>query len=307
MKHFSTRLLVSVLTALSLSLLTGNFSPVKPLRSDATALAGSCEWHTVSSPSIGGSLWGVSADSATDVWAVGGSNGSAITEHWDGKRWSYVLSPQPGDYVNFLGGVAALSPDNTWAVGFHQNYKGLYERPEKTLIEHWDGSRWKVVTSPSPGSFYNSLSAVTAVSPTNIWAVGSQGSLQGTSTTLIEHWDGTSWSVVPSPNVGTYGNGLEAVTALSSSDVWTVGEYANTNYGGYTLIERWDGTQWSVVPSPNVGNFENGLRSVAGAAPSDIWAVGFELGRARRYPGHAHRTLGWHSVEHRFQPPTARR
>lgn len=159
-------------------------------------------------------------------------------------------------------------------MGLHQNYKGMYERPEKTFIEHWDGSQWKVVASPSPGAFINGLSAIAAVSPTDIWAVGSEGPLQGPVDTLIEHWNGTSWSVVPSPNVGTYGNGLSAVTALSSSDVWAVGSDANANYGGRTLIEHWDGSQWSVVPSPNVGNFENDLWSVAGAAPNDIWAVG---------------------------------
>ena len=275
MKHGIARLLVSLLAILSFTLLTGTFSPLKSLRSYATAQAASCEWHKVNSPSIGGVLWGVSAYSTSDVWAVGSSAGTAITEHWDGTHWSYVLSPQPGDYANDLSGIVALAPNNVWAVGYHQNYKGMYERPEKTLVEHWDGTQWKVIASPSPGSFYNALSAIVAVSPTDIWAVGSQGPLNGISTTLVEHWDGTSWSIVSSPNIGTYGNGLTAVTALSSSDIWAVGEYANHNYGGYTLIEHWNGTQWSIVSSPNVGNYENGLRSVAATAPNDIWAAGY--------------------------------
>ncbi len=275
MKHSATHLLVSLLALLSLALLSGGGSSLLALSSNATALASACEWHKVNSPSIGGVLWGVSAYSTSDVWAVGDAAGTAITEHWDGKYWHYILSPQPGNYANDLSGIVALAPNNVWAVGYHQNYKGMYERPEKTLIENWDGSHWKVIASPSPGSFYNSLSAIAAVSPTDIWAVGAEGPLQGTSKTLIEHWDGTSWSIVPSPNIGTYGNGLTAVTALSSSDIWAVGEYANHNYGGYTLTEHWNGTQWSIVSSPNVGNFENGLRSVAAAAPNDIWAVGY--------------------------------
>ena len=274
MKHISTRLFVSLLTTLSIAFLAGTISPVTPLASSATVMAGGCSWHVVSSPSIAGVLWGVSASSRTDGWAVGSNGGSAITEHWDGTHWHYVLSPQPGDYVNYLNGVVALSSNNVWAVGLHQNYKGMYQEKEKTFIENWDGSHWKVSTSPSPGSFYNSLSAVTAVSANDIWAVGSTGSLQGPITTLIEHWNGSSWSVVASPNVGTYSNGLSAVTALSSNDVWAVGSDSNMNYGGRTLTEHWNGSQWSVVPSPSVGSFENDLWSVAGAASNDVWAVG---------------------------------
>jgi hypothetical protein len=70
--------------------------------------------------------------------------------------------------------------------------------------------------------------------------------------TLVEHWNGTQWSVVSSPNPGTNYDSLEGVAAISASDVWAVGAYL---YGAdtQTLVEQWDGTQWSVVPSPNVG------------------------------------------------------
>lgn len=108
MKHVPTRLFASLLTVLSILFLSGNASSILPPSSTATAIAGSCSWHVVSSPSIGGVLWGVSASSKTDAWAVGSNGGSAITEHWDGTRWHYVLSPQPGDYVNYLNGVVAL-------------------------------------------------------------------------------------------------------------------------------------------------------------------------------------------------------
>ena len=61
-----------------------------------------------------------------------------------------------------------------------------------------------------------------AVSSSDVWAVGSQGSR-----TLTEHWDGTRWSVVTSPNPlpTTKGNNfLTSVTTVSSGDVWAVGD-----------------------------------------------------------------------------------
>ncbi len=271
MKHFPTRLFVSLLTTLFTAFLVGN---VSPMMLPAGAAARGCAWHKVPSPSIGGVLWGVLALSNTDAWAVGSNGGSGIAEHWDGTRWTWIPSPQPGNYANDLNGVAALSSSDVWAVGSHQNYKGMYQEPQKTLVEHWDGASWSVIASPNPGMFYNSLSAVTALAPNDIWAVGAQGTVQGHSKTLIEHWDGAHWSVVHSPNVGTSANGLSAVTAFSSSDIWAVGEDSNGKVGARTLIEHWNGKQWSVVQSPSVGPFDNELWSVAGVAPNDIWAVG---------------------------------
>jgi hypothetical protein len=69
----------------------------------------------------------------------------------------------------------------------------------KTVIEHWNGTSWRVVTSPNTdaGSVLNSISAI---SPTDIWAAGcgACGGVGG-GAALIEHWDGTSWSVNPTP------------------------------------------------------------------------------------------------------------
>lgn len=48
-------------------------------------------------------------------------------------------------------------------------------------------------------------------------------------------------------------NFLNGVAGLSSTDAWTVGSYQNGSGRSRTLIERWDGTQWSVVPSVDPG------------------------------------------------------
>ena len=88
---------------------------------------------------------------------------------------------------------------------------------------------------------------------------------------MIEHWNGTSWSVVKSPNVGSDsdGNVLSGVAAVSASNIWAVGSYSKGS-----LIEHWNGTSWSVVKSPNVGSQFNYLSGVAAVSASNIWAVG---------------------------------
>ncbi len=236
-------------------------------------------WSVVPSPNPGtfsNLLYGVAAVSANDVWAVGyfetgtGYVGRTLVEHWNGTSWSVVSSPNIGPVNNFLYGVAAVSATDVWAVGYYETSSG----PDITIIEHWNGTSWSVVPSVSPGAFANILNGITAVSANDVWAVGTyNNSLGGPYQTLIEHWDGTSWSVVSSPNVGTNDNDLFGVAAVSANDVWAVGDY-NNGYPNpsYTLVEHWDGTSWSVVSSPNYGNQ---LYEVAAVSANDVWAVGY--------------------------------
>jgi len=194
-------------------------------------------------PRLHGHLYGVSAVSATDAWAVGESLGHTLIEHWDGNAWRVVASPNVGS-SNSLSGVSALSATQAWAVGTHYDTTaGHYH----TLIEHWNGTAWSVVASPNVGSGDSSLASVSAVSPSNVWAVGS--SYDTSHHTLIEHWNGTAWSVVTSPDVGST-DSLNSVSALSGSNVWAVGSYGDTNTDTYrTLVEHWNGTAWRVVAS----------------------------------------------------------
>jgi len=99
---------------------------------------------------------------------------------------------------------------------------------------------WSVVDSPNVGSSSNELSGVAAVSASNSWAVGDYLPSGSTSLTLIEHWNGTSWSVVASPNhVGSIGNVLSGVARVpGSSNIWAVGFYTDALSGlPQTLIE----------------------------------------------------------------------
>jgi len=209
----------------------------------------------------GAGLVAVSAAGPRDVWAVGlgiknGQNGTLI-EHWDGSSWSVVSSPNPSGTDNRLTAVAAISENDAWTVG---DYFGP-ERPEP-LIEHWNGASWTVVDAPSPAGNIRQLSGISAVDAADVWAVGFQTKSDGTgSKPLIEHWDGASWLVVPSPNLGAGGQ-LTSVRALSADDVWAVGAH----------VIHWDGVSWTVLPSPNISN--SSIHAIASAGPADVWIAG---------------------------------
>jgi hypothetical protein len=235
------------------------------------------QWSIVPSP-YGGT--GSTLNAITTVprraqlWAVGYSLEATSTqtfvEFWQGTRWSITPSPNVDSAFNSLNGVAAVSDDDVWAVGSYY-YNGS---PTQTLIEHWNGKKWKIIKSPNPGS-YNDLYGVAAISEDNVWAVGDyQGSSGDLS--LIEHWDGHNWSIVPSPSPGAGFNALPSVAALATNNVWAGGYYSNGEVPILAVIEHWDGTSWSVVPSPNPSSAADYLTAVTRVPhTSQLWAVGF--------------------------------
>jgi hypothetical protein len=90
----------------------------------------------------------------------------------------------------------------------------------------------------------------------------------------VEHWNGSAWSVVASPNPSPGNNGLNGVAALAADDVWTVGYYFTNERNGFqALLEHWDGSAWSVVPGAGVNGTYN-LRAVDAVSATDLWAVG---------------------------------
>jgi hypothetical protein len=212
----------------------------------------------VPNPSSEVTIRGVSAISPTDVWAVGGFQDGAtfgfdsVVLHWNGTEWARVAHPSPSATDNYLWSVSATSSSDVWTVGdFYTNSRGN----DHTLILHWNGKRWSKVPSPNPSSVLSELRAVDAVSPSDAWAVGSAGFLDGhseTARTVVLHWDGASWSQVPSPNPSSVDNEPSGVSATSSDDAWAVGYEQRADGIDATLTLHWDGASWSQVVSPNV-------------------------------------------------------
>src|SRR6266446_8452518 len=268
-----------LLSALSLTTTGAKAAPSSEKGSQNRFSPNSCKWSVLPSPNGDSSsgLSGVAAVSANDIWAVGSSgsqmgSGQTLIEHWNGTQWSLAQIPSTGSLYNTLTGVAVVSVNDVWAVGWQAN-----GGPSQTLIEHWNGTQWSVVPSPSPASVNNELFGVAAVSATDIWAVGFITNITATGPvdqTLTEHWNGKQWSVVQSPSPGSQPNTLTSVAAISATDVWAVGFHANSSLW-QTLTEHWNGTQWSVVQSPSPGSQINYFASVAAVSTNDAWAVGY--------------------------------
>jgi hypothetical protein len=192
--------------------------------------------------------------------AVAGS-GAALAASQSGQL---AQSGQSAQRVNTrfsvtgqISAVSATSASNAWAVG----YSGIYNVNQKTLLLHWNGSKWTPMTTPKP--VYGELDGVYATSPDNAWAVGFTSTADGDNDgTLILHWNGKTWSR-DAPTVPGY---LMAVDQVGNN-VWTVGE----TYGPALVMHR-TGGRWYVVPSPGAAVAE--FLCVAVTGPNSAWAGG---------------------------------
>ena len=186
-----------------------------------------------------------------------------------------ITQPPPEGSNTQLNGVGVVSACNAWAVGFDSSGAGA-----QTLIYHWNGSLWTQVASPDPGAApaSDSLNAISVVSASDAWAVGSATSAD-VSSALIEHWTGGKWVTVPSPKTGG-GTGqslLQGIWASSAKNIWAVGYTVSGPHDSVSsLIEHWTGTSWKKVglklTGPAKGTF---LSAVSGASAKQIWATGF--------------------------------
>ena len=233
------------------------------------------------------SFHSVACESASTCWAVGAyyveDVDQTLIARWNGTAWTVVTSPNTSPTQrNVLYSATCASPSDCWAVGVYA--AGFYWQ---TLIEHWDGTSWTIVTSPNTGATQgNLLFGVTCLSASDCWAVGfyKVSGAGADQTPLIQQWDGISWTIVASPNTSSAQSPLLTVTCASASECWAVGYYRIANivddgaeyFGDQTLIARWDGTSWTIVTSPNTSaNMDNHLYGVTCASASECWAVGY--------------------------------
>jgi hypothetical protein len=181
----------------------------------------------------------VSAVSTNDVWAVGTSlsvNDSTLAAHWDGHTWQVVTTPclngtkiilQEGacrQSNNELTGVTAVATNDVWASGFETENSGFHV----PYVLHWDGKTWSLTKTPNPGQGQGlaggSLFGITAVSASDVWAVGHSQDNTGTITTLTEQFNGSAWSLVRSPDPGLLGNDtLFGVAGAGGRQLFAVG------------------------------------------------------------------------------------
>jgi hypothetical protein len=194
-------------------------------------------------------------------------------EHWDGASWSVVPAPGNPDRYQAQGltDVEAISKDDVWAVGFFRHTSDSRDRP---FAMHWNGRTWKKVPTADVGPGGGVLEAVSASSGSDVWAVGYDYDDQGNAVALVEHFDGTGWSVVPAPTPQD-NSLLWDVVALSVTKAWAVGA-SGGDQGALTLAEHWNGTAWRVVDTPSPHSASD-FRGVDALGPGEVWAVGMTI------------------------------
>lgn len=261
-----------------------------PVASTPTATPRPCStWATVASggpaPYAQSRLLAVAALSPSQAWAVGETFTNdtpvavaTLTERWDGSAWRMV--PSAGGAA--LNGVAAVAANDVWAVGAWPGPAESTPASERhATILRWDGTRWTSVAAADTGASIATLQAVTAVSAHEVWAAGYLTTESGEELPLVERWDGSTWRTVAIPNPpGGSGTHLLAITRIPGTDqLWASGlslvQEPTVDYA-LPLLERWDGSAWSVVPGPSLpaGSYGAVLNGVVALSATDAWAVG---------------------------------
>jgi len=186
--------------------------------------------------------------------------------------WEVVpVTPDPGNLV----ATTALSAHDVWAAGFTLDRKVVDDRPVVTFQPqtwHWNGKTWsRVPVPPLPDGGTGRLNAIAAAAPGRIWAVGDSW-VPGRTVSLIERWDGKTWSPVPADDEPGVSQHLYGVATIGESDAWAVGSAAD---GEHTrpIARRWDGLRWKRVPLP-ADLVDAELAAVAASGPADVWAAG---------------------------------
>jgi hypothetical protein len=211
-------------------------------------------------------IYGLSALSRSDVWAVGTSRPlvgtyalgfRSIIAHWDGHTWSQVAHPRPPQAS--LIGVAAISASDVWAVGAKAGYinNPLKVSVAKTLVEHWDGHRWRVVPSPNrDGS--GQLNSLATLASNDIWAAGGahSGGENAPDKPLVEHWNGSHWLIARLPFTASTGY-TRTLAATTPKSVW-VDAYDRPGLA----IAHWDGHTWRVTNHVTIDSTLHPMRSI---------------------------------------------
>jgi hypothetical protein len=168
------------------------------------------------------SLYSVTCVTASDCWAAGYINDPApvpLVEQYDGTSWTYFLPPGlTTTHSNYLYGVTCASSSDCWAVGKY--YNGSYTQ---TLVEHYYGGSWSVVSSPNTSSTENNyFASVTCASSSNCWAVGYSDNSGGYAQPLVEQYQGFLAISAPAAlNIGTIAAGTSVGPVTLGSLNWT--------------------------------------------------------------------------------------
>jgi hypothetical protein len=173
-----------------------------------------------------------------------------MSERWNGRTWSLQRTPNPaGATYSYLVGVSCASNRSCMAVGDFGNRAGQ----NVMLTERWNGRRWSIERVSGPtGATASALTGVSCTSPSACTAVGDFVRADGVFSTLVERWNGTAWTIQASPYAAASTDSeLTGVSCASTASCDAVGFFAVGGGSSMMLVERWDGSSWSIEPTSN--------------------------------------------------------
>jgi hypothetical protein len=234
----------------------------------ATPAAAATTWTNTPMPArVSWEAEGVAVFSAKNTYMVGGSStGTGLIAHYNGTAWSQTLALLKPSVFH---GVTTTPQGTAFAVG---NYYDQSAGTERSLVEHYDGSVWRIMSTPTlAGADLVEFRDVAAVSDTNAWLVGWKH-VGLDYTTVAEHWNGTKWTVTTTPNPGItigVGNELDRVSVGSDGVAFAVGISGGT---ADLVLER-TGTSWKRLALPTLP-FDGGFYGVAAVNKSNVYLAG---------------------------------
>ena len=243
-------------------------------------------WSVQSTPAPTGAedtyLYAVSCASATACMAVGNyitSTGAyaMLAESWNGTSWTLQSAPAPaGEVELYVSGVSCPSTTACTATGYYETSTGDF----LSMAESWNGTSWSLKTTVNPtGAAQAFLSGISCTSATACIAAGYQETSTGTTSTLAEVWNGTTWAIQTTPNPsGTTIAGLIGISCTTASACTAVGWYETSPEQYDTLAERWNGTTWTIQTTPNpTGATDNYLNGVSCTSATACSAAGYDI------------------------------
>jgi hypothetical protein len=185
--------------------------------------------------------------------AIAASRPDAAALAASASAWKLVYKHHYGAPTaqNGFNTIVAPSRRQAWAFGGSDNFTG---RP---IAAHWTGGRWR--PAPLPAGLTDEVDAVSASSPSNVWAVVRLGQ-------AVLRWNGHRWSVAKSWHMSGEVQ-LTGVTALSPTDVWVFG---SGGFAGGLGTWHYNGHTWKHLTR----GAAVGIAMASAVSSSDMWAIG---------------------------------
>jgi hypothetical protein len=265
-------------------------------------------WSAEPAAASEGWLDGVSCPSVSACTAVGGTGNYAgsyrhtLVEHWNGVGWTIEPSPNRAG-ASEIELLSVSCPAVNWCVAVGSTETSSVVAPGQLLAERWNGVRWSIQRTPRPvaarGGFLASVSCASRTSCAAVWAVQVGAGANVHFVAVAERWNGASWTIQRTPNrAGANFNELSSVSCATSNRCTAVGDVVGGAVGEAALAEGWNGTRWSIEPTPAAGAVSD-LTGVSCPDSTACVAVGLGIGDAAL-------TERWNGTRWRIEPATSR-